>query len=408
VAQFQFRAADAEGKVVEGTIEAVEASAVVARLQDRGLIPIRVGAAASGKAGARPSAGARGPRFRRRLGQRQLLLTTQELSALLTAGLPLDRSLLTMTELADHPELKRILDEVLSAVRGGKSLADALGEHPFFPSIYVNMVRAGEIGGFLDAALARLAEYLEQAQELRREVTTALTYPFILSGALGASLLFLLVYVLPKFTQLFSDLDRAMPLPARIVMGTSDVIRAYWWIGVAALVVGFIAFRRWVATSAGRLRWDQTKLRLVGVGNMLRKMEVAGFARTLGTLMKSGVPMIQALGTVRAIVGNQVIANAISDVEVGVREGAGVANPLARSGAFPTLAVQMISVGEETGKLDDMLLRVADYFDREVRGQINQAIRYLEPVLILVMGLAVGAVVVSMLTAIFSVNDLPI
>ncbi len=406
MAQFQFRAADAEGKVVEGTIEAGEAAAVVARLQDRGLIPLRVGAAAESKAPARIG-GVAPSRFRGRLGQRHLLIVTQELSALLGAGLPLDRSLATLTELADHPDLARILDEVLTSVRGGKSLADALGQHTFFPPLYVNMVRAGEVGGFLDASLARLAEYLERAQDLRREVVSSLTYPAVLTGVLGASLIFLLVYVLPRFSALFEGMGRAMPLPARIVMGTSDVIRAYWWVGAIVIALGVMGFRRWVATPAGRLRWDQTKLRIVGLGQVLRKMEVSGVTRTLGTLIKSGVPMIQALDTARAVVGNVVIANALSDVEVGVREGAGVSNPLARSGAFPPLAVQMISVGEETGKLDDMLLRVAEHYDREVRAQIIQFTRLLEPIMIVVMGLLVGAVVVSMLTAIFSINDLP-
>jgi len=406
LAQFQFRAADAEGKVVEGTIEAGEAAAVVARLQDRGLIPLRVGAAAESKAPAR-TGGVASSRFRGRLGQRHLLIVTQELSALLGAGLPLDRSLATLTELADHPDLARILDEVLTSVRGGKSLADALGQHKFFPPLYVNMVRAGEVGGFLDASLARLAEYLERAQDLRREVVSSLTYPAVLTGVLGASLIFLLVYVLPRFSALFEGMGRAMPLPARIVMGTSDVIRAYWWVGAIVIGLGVMGFRRWVATPAGRLRWDQTKLRIVGLGQVLRKMEVSGVTRTLGTLIKSGVPMIQALDTARAVVGNVVIANALADVEVGVREGAGVSNPLARSGAFPPLAVQMISVGEETGKLDDMLLRVAEHYDREVRAQIIQFTRLLEPIMIVVMGLLVGAVVVSMLTAIFSINDLP-
>jgi general secretion pathway protein F len=405
VAQFQFRAADAEGKVVEGTIEASESGAVVARLQDRGLIPIRIGAAAPSKADA--TKGSSG-RFRGRLGTHHLLVVTQELSSLLGAGLPLDRSLLTLTELADHPELRRILDEVLKAVRGGKSLADALGQHPkFFPPLYVNMVRAGELGGFLDGVLARLNEYLERAEELRREVVTALTYPLILTGVLGASLIFLLVFVLPRFSTLFEGMGKAMPLPARIVMGTSDAIRAYWWIGAIVIALGVFSFRRWVATPAGRLKWDQTKLRLPAVGLVLRKMEVSGVSRTLGTLIKSGVPMIQALETSRAVVGNMVVANALGDVEVGVREGAGVTNPLARSGAFPPLAVQMISVGEETGKLDEMLLRVSEHYDREVRAQIMQFTRMLEPILIVVMGLLVGTVVVSMLTAIFSINDLP-
>jgi general secretion pathway protein F len=405
LAQFQFRAADAEGKVVEGMIEAAESAMVIARLQDRGLIPIRIGAATAAKTTGRATTSAR--RFQGRLGQRHLLIVTQELSALLGAGLPLDRSLATLTELADHSDLRRILDEVLTAVRGGKSLADALGEHKFFPTLYVNMVRAGEVGGFLDSALERLSDYLERSQDLRREVVTALTYPAILTGVLGASLIFLLVYVLPRFSALFEGMGKAMPLPARIVMGTSDAIRSYWWVAVIVIALSSFAFRRWVATPAGRLRWDQTKLRVAGLGMIIRKMEVSGVTRTLGTLIKSGVPMIQALTTARAVVGNVVIANALGDVEVGVREGAGVSNPLARSGAFPALAVQMISVGEETGKLDEMLLRVAEHYDREVRAQVMQFTRLLEPVMIVVMGLLVGGVVVSMLTAIFSINDLP-
>jgi len=405
LAQFQFRAADAEGKVVEGMIEAAESSAVIARLQDRGLIPIRVGVAAGKVAIGRK--GPRASRFTARLGQRHLLIVTQELSALLGAGLPLDRSLATLVELADHPDVHRILDEVLTAVRGGKSLGDALGEHKFFPSLYVNMVRAGEVGGFLDSALERLADYLERSQDLRREVVTALTYPAILTLVLASSLIFLLIYVLPRFSALFEGMGRALPLPAQIVMGTSNFLRAYWWVGAILIGLGVFGFRRWTATPAGRLRWDQTKLKIAGLGMIIRKMEVSGVTRTLGTLIKSGVPMIQALVTARAVVGNVVISNALGDVEVGVREGAGVSNPLARSGTFPALAVQMISVGEETGKLDEMLLRVAEHYDKEVRAQVMQFTRLLEPMMIVVMGLLVGGVVVSMLTAIFSINDLP-
>src|SRR5437867_3512873 len=299
-------------------IEAAEVPAVVARLHDRGLIPLSI---ASGD-GARPrAAGVQLPALpalgRRRVKGRDLLIMTQELSALVGSGLPLDRSLATLADLADNPELKRILTEVLHAVQGGKSLAEALGQHRAFPPLYVNMIRAGEIGGFLELVLERLVEYLERGQQLRDEVRSALTYP------------------------------------------------------------------------------------------LLRKMEVASLARTLGTLLKSGVPMLQALGIVKEVAGNQVIARSLGEVEVGVREGAGVAEPLARSGVFPPLAVQMIAVGEETGKLDELLIRVADHFDREVRVQILQFTRLLEPVLILVMGLGVGSIVISMLSAIFSVNDLP-
>ncbi len=408
MAQFQYRAVDPQGKVVEGTIDAAEVPAVVARLHDRGLIPITIasgdGARARPSRVALPTLPALG---KRRVKNRDLLVMTQELSALVSAGLPLDRSLATLAELADNPELKRILSEVLHAVQGGKSLAEALGQHKAFPAIYVNMIRAGEIGGFLEVVLERLSEYLERGQQLRDDVSSALTYPVILMCAMGGSIVFLLVYVLPKFSSMFSEMGRALPLQARVLLGLSDGLRSYWWAAIGAVILAVGGFRYSVRTPRGRYSWDQWKLRVGLVGPLLRKMEVASLARTLGTLLKSGVPMLQSLGIVKEVAGNQVIARSLGDVEVGVREGAGVAEPLARSGVFPPLAVQMISVGEETGKLDEMLIRVADHFDREVRVRIQQFTRLLEPVMILVMGLGVGFIVVSMLSAIFSVNDLP-
>jgi type II secretion system protein F len=414
LAQFQYRAADPEGKVVEGTIEAAEAAAVVARLQDRGLIPIRIGTAL-GDAKAKAKGGAGGrlalpsmPAIRRRLSQKDLLVVTQELSTLLSAGLPLDRGLATLVELADKPDLKAVLSDVLQSVRGGKSLAEAMSKHRFFPSLYVNMVRAGEVGGFLEAVLERLLEYIERSQEVRDEARAALAYPVVLTCAMGVSILILLTYVLPKFSTLFNDMGKTLPLSARVVMAVSDGVRNYWWAGIAIIAIVVFGVRYWLRTPKGSLAWDQWKLRALLVGDVVRKMEVAKIARTLGTLLKSGVPMVQALGIVKEITGNQVVARSLAEVEVGVREGAGVSEPLARSGVFPPLAIQMISVGEDTGKLDEMLLKVAGYFDREVRVRIQQFTRLLEPVLILVMGLAVGFIVVSMLSAIFSVNDLPI
>ena len=406
MAQFQFRAADAEGKVVEGMIEAAESSAVIARLQDRGLIPIRVGVAAGKVAIGRK--GPRASRFTARLGQRHLLIVTQELSALLGAGLPLDRSLATLADLTQHAELKRVITEVLHAVQGGKSLAEALAAQKVFPPIFVNMIRAGEAGGFLENALQRLEEYLDRSQALRDDVTSALTYPVLLICILGGSLVFLLIYVLPQFAALFADLGKAVPLQARVVIGMSDVIRGYWWalLGVVGIVVGAIRYS--MSTPRGRYGWDQWKLRIPLIGSLLRRMEVASLSRTLGTLLKSGVPLLQSLVIVREIVGNQVIARALGDVEVGAREGAGIAGPLSQSGVFPQLAVQMIGVGEETGRLDELLIKVADHFDREVRTAIQQFTRLLEPALIVIMGLAVGFIVVSMLSAIFSINDLPV
>ncbi len=408
MAQFQYRASDPQGKVVEGTIEAAEVGAVVARLHDRGLIPIRIGAGSDGtKAASRVALPSLPSLGRRRVKGHDLLVMTQELSALVSAGLPLDRSLATLAELADNAELKTIITDVLHAVQGGKSLTEALAQHKIFPPLYVNMIRAGEIGGFLEGVLTRLTEYLERAQHLRDEVRSALTYPILLTAAMGGSMMFLLVYVLPKFSSMFSDLGKTLPLSAQIILGLSDALRTYWWVGLLLIGGGVFGFRYWINTPRGRYGWDQWRLRAPVIGLVLRKMEVASLSRTLGTLLKSGVPMMQALGIVKETAGNQVIARALSDVETGVREGAGVAEPLARSGVFPPLAVQMIGVGEETGKLDEMLLRAAEHYDREVRVQIQQFTRLLEPVLILVMGLGVGFIVISMLSAIFSVNDLP-
>ncbi len=408
MAQFQYRAVDPQGKVVEGTIEAAEVPGVVARLHDRGLIPINIasgdGVVARPSRVVLPQMPALG---RRRVRGKDLLVMTQELSALVSSGLPLDRSLATLGELADNPELKRILTEVLHAVQGGKSLAEALGQHKVFPPLYVNMVRAGELGGFLEVVLQRLSEYLERSQELRSDVWSAMTYPILLVGAMSTSIIVLLVYVMPKFSALFTDMGHALPLGARIVLGVSDALRGYWWAFLAAPFLAFAGFRYAVRTPRGRYSWDQWKLRVVLLGSLLRKLEVARLARTLGTLLKSGVPLLQALGTVKEIAGNQVIGRALGEVEVGVREGAGIADPLARSGVFPPLAVQMIAVGEETGKLDELLVRVADHFDREVRVALQQFTRLLEPALILVMGVGVGFIVISMLSAIFSVNDLP-
>ena len=404
MAQFQYRAADAEGKVVEGTLEAAESALVVSRLQERGLIPIRVALAGA----AAPGLGSRFrlPVLQRKAGRRELVLLTQELAALLSAGLPLDRCLATMSDLADNAEVKRIVGDVLQSVRGGKNLADAMAEHALFPPLYVNMVRAGEVGGFLDAALQRLSDYLDSAEELRSDVVGALIYPIFLMGSLGLSMVVMMVFVLPRFATLFDDAGAALPVPTRIVLTLSEWMRSYWWMALVVAVVVWFFARRSLATPAGRLQWDQTKLRLPAVGTILRKMGVARLARTLGTLLHSGVPMVQALTIVREVAGNEILARALDQVEVGVREGAGLANPLARSGAAPQLAIQMISVGEETGRLDEMLLKVADHYDRDVRTQITRFTRLLEPVLILVMALLVGFIVISMLLGIFSVNEL--
>lgn len=408
MATYQYRATDADGQILEGTIEAAEVGAAVARLQDRGLIPLRVSEPSPARSGL-ASISLPSLRWRRGVKTRDLLVLTHELSTLLAAGLPLDRSLSILAELSESAELKRVARDVLQSVQRGKSLAEALAAHPrVFEPLYVNMVKAGEVGGVLDAVLERLTDYLERADELRQEVRSAMVYPTILLLTSFASVTVLLAYVLPKFASIFAQTGQALPLSTRFLMGASDLIRFYWWAGLLVAVAAWLAGAHYVRTPAGRLRWDGAKLRLVLLGDLVRKVEVARFARTLGTLLKSGVPMLQALDIVRDVSGNVVLSQSIDEVKVGVRGGSGMAAPLSHGGVFPPLAIQMISVGEETGRLDEMLVQVAEYFDKEVRQEVKRLTGLLEPVLLLVGGVVVGFVVLSMFSAIFSVNNMPL
>jgi len=408
MAQFQYRATDAEGKILEGVIDAAERSVAVARLQDRGLIPLRVAEPTAKKSGL-ASISLPSLSFKRGVRSRDLLIFTHEMSTLLAAGMPLDRSLSILTDLSERAEMKRIVADILQAVQRGKSLAEALAAHPkVFPPIYINMVKAGEIGGVLDHVLARLTDYLERADELRDEVRSAMVYPLILLFTAFASVTILLTYVLPKFGAIFSQAGQSLPFSARMLLGLSELMRSYWWAGLIVMALIAVGVTHFLRTPAGRMRWDQIKLRIVLLGDLTRKVAVARFSRTLGTLLRSGVPMLQALEIVRDVVGNLVISNAIEEVKVGVRGGSGVAAPLNHTGTFPPLALQMISVGEETGKLDEMLIQVADYFDKEVRQQVKRLTSLLEPALLLVGGVVVAFVVLSMFSAIFSINNMPL
>jgi general secretion pathway protein F len=406
--QFHYQATTPQGKIIEGVMEAGEERVVVARLHDQGYLPLRVALPGQVKQGislqgfSLPALPGRGV-----VRQRDLLVLTQELATLVAAGLPLDRALSVLAGLTAKEELKKTVGQILRAVQQGKSLAEALAAYPkIFPPLYVNMVKAGELGGFLDLALQRLAEYLERAQQVQDEIKSALTYPILLSVVGGLSVVILLTYVLPKFAVIFGDLGQALPTSTRILLGISYGLRAYWWMMALIGVGGWIGWRQYLATPQGRFTWDRWRLRVWLLGQLLTKREVGRFARTLGTLLKSGVPLLQALEIVQDVVENQMIGRALKEVRVGVREGQGIAGPLGRSGVFPTLALQMVSVGEETGRLDEMLMRVAEYYERDAYNQVKRLTSLLEPALILVMGLLVGFVVISMLSAVFSINDI--
>ena len=406
MAFFQYRAADQGGKVVEGVMEADAERSVVLRLREMGCVPLRI---------ALPSERAIGvsrqqkPLFvRRKVSQQQLLQFTRELGALLAAGLPLDRSLSILAGLVEGGELSKVVRALVEAVRAGKSLAVSMGEHPeVFPKIYVNMIRAGEAGGILEGVLRYLTDYMESTLALKEDIKSALIYPMILAAAAGLSLTVLFVFVIPKFAVIFRDNNKALPQITKIVIGFSQFLEQYGWIALAVICVAVIGAILYVKSPEGRSEWDRLSLRTWLLGDLLRKFETARFSRTLSALLKGGVPLLEALGTVQGVVGNRLLARAIGQVQLRVREGKGMARPLSDSGLFPPLALNMIAVGEETGKLEGMLTEVASYYDQEVKRSTKRLTALLEPALILAMGLIIGFVVISMLLAIFSINDLP-
>lgn len=408
--QFQYQATSPQGKIIEGVMEAGEERTVVARLHDQGYLPLQITQPGQTRTKARASS-LSFPTLpalpgRRAVRQRDVLLMTRELSTLLSAGLPLDRALSVLAGLTTKTELRQAVEQILQKVKQGKSLAEALADYPkIFPTLYVNMIKAGEMGGFLDTALERLAEYLERAQEVQDEIKSALAYPSILVLVGGAAIILMFTFVLPKFAVMFEDMGDALPTSTRFLLAVSDLIRGYWWVMMLAAAGAGAGLRQYLATPQGRFAWDRWSLGVILIGQLLQKREVGRFARTLGTLLKSGVPLLQALELVEEVVGNRMISSTLKGVRVGVREGRGIAAPLGQSGVFPSLALQMVSVGEETGRLDEMLIQVAEYYERDTNTQLQRLTSLVEPLLILSMGLIVGFVVIAMMLGVFSINN---
>jgi general secretion pathway protein F len=341
---------------------------------------------------------------------RDLLAFTQQLATLLEAGVPLDRTLGILEQLAPGPRLRVIVGDLQRSVRGGASLSEALAKHhprPF-SRLYINMVRAGEKGGVLEITLQRLAEFLEARAAFTEAIVSAMIYPLIITVASAGAIVFLLTFVVPRFAVIFADLGQAIPLPTQILLTVSGALRAYWWLGGLALTAGVLGWRVWTSTPEGRLAWDRTLLRVPLVGAIGQKLEISRFARTLGTLLKSGVPVLGALAVVGEMMQNRVVATAVQRLAENIKRGTGLATPMGESPVFPPLTVHMVRVGEETGRLEEMLLKVAELLESDVRTALKRIIGLLEPAVILGMGLVVAFIVVAMLLAIFSINEVPL
>jgi general secretion pathway protein F len=402
-ATFFFRAVSSDGKVRSGSLAGDDEKLIARELRKQGLTPIYVGPAPKNSALEikLPSFG-KGRR-------RDVLFFTQELSTLLNAGVPLDRALNITAELTERPAFRFIVLDVLRVLKGGRSLADSLATHPeYFSELYVNMVRSGEASGALSAIFERLAEFERSRDDLRNYIISSMIYPALLTMVGLGSIFTLLNFVVPRFAAVFSDSHLKIPLPTKIMLEASGIVQAYWWIAAAAIVGTLAGWRIYTRTAAGRLWWDGARLKLPMLGDALLKAETARFARAMSTLVANAVPLVQSIAISAATLNNKTISGALAGVAQGVKRGEGIAVPLRKAGVFPPLASHLLTVGEETGRLDQMFARMADIYENDTRASIKRFTSVFEPIVILVMGVMVGALILSMLLAITSINDVAV
>lgn len=397
---FRYKALSTAGDPIEGVMEAASAEEVIVRLQDAGNLPLD----------ARPAdeaGGSLAALFRRApMKAAQVLQFTQQLTTLLGAGQPLDRALQILLDLPESADARRVIERIRDAVRGGTPLSQALEqEEGVFSRLYVNMVRAGEAGGSLHDTLKRLADYLERSKALRESVINALIYPSILVLMVFGALLLLLGYVVPQFLPLFEDMDVDMPLLTRVVMAAGNLVSGYWWLLLAGLIAAFMLFRRRLADPQARRGFDAWVLRRGMVGGLVARLETARLARTLGTLVHNGVPLLTSLSIARNVMGNLALSDAVEAASTEVKTGGGLALALGRSKLFPRLALQMIAVGEESGELDTMLTKVADTFDQEVKNTVDRLLAALVPAVTVFMALVVALIMMAILIPIFSLTS---
>ncbi|HEY1630518.1 MAG TPA: type II secretion system F family protein [Rhizomicrobium sp.] len=400
---FRYKAMTSAGAVVTGTLDAPSQAAVIQQLRGQGHYPISAVPAESQEG---LLAQLKAIRFGGRISPRALSTVTQELAALVGAGLELDRALGILVKLSNIGALREPLQNVRARVRDGASLADAMAAENVFPKFYVSMVRAGELGGSLDVTLRRLADYLARSAAIREQVASALVYPAILLLTAGMSIVVILVFVLPEFEPLFAQAGKQLPLPTRIVMDVGDAVRGFWW---APLLLGagiWLWLREQLKKPEFRKRWDALFLRLPLFGKLFAEIEIERFSRALGTLLSNGVSLTVALGHAKDVLRNSVIADAVGETAKKLREGKGLAQHLAETKVFPPLTLDLVQIGEETGKLDEMLLRQADLDEQATRQTIDRLLALLVPCLTIVLGIVVAGLISSMLVAILGVNDL--
>jgi len=387
---YAYTVRDPNGAVIPGTVEAESESLLRRRLTEQGFAVMDI---KETKGARRKSPGGGFGRVK----LADLSVFCRQFSTMIDAGVPLVRCLSVLAEQTTNAKLKRIINDLQSEIEAGQTLSRALAKYPnVFSNLFVGLVRAGEVGGVLEESLQRLAGFLEKDQDLRRKVRSAMTYPMIVMLVAISIVIVLVTYILPQFMGLFGDLGvKEFPLPTKLLMGFSHFLTTRWYIMIVCVVAFVLAFRMFIRTRVGRRTYDRIKLKAPVFGKLNHKIVLARFSRTLGTLLASGVPILSALETVSSTVANEIVGDAVLEARARIREGDRIGDPLQRSRLFPPMVVQMISIGEESGALDPMLAKVADFYEAEVDAALASLTAAIEPVLIVFMGGAVGFIVIS-------------
>ena len=405
MAVYAYRGLDPKGKAVKGVRDAESAKALRNMLKRDGILATEILEQSEAARQAAREIDFR--RIFRRVSSLDVGIATRQLAVLLRSGVPLVGALSALIDQVDHPELKTAFTDTRNQVNEGATLADALKAHPrIFPSLYVNMVAAGEASGTLEEVLSRLAEFLDEQTRLQSKVRSALAYPAVMVVVVALILALMMYVVVPKVTAIFDNFNQTLPWYTSLLIFVSDAFIEYWWVLVGLLAIAFYWFRRWHATDQGRKKWDIFVLELPLFGQLLTMVAVTRFARTLSTLLASGVPVLTAMDITRNVLGNTELMRVVEEARSSVREGEGIAKPLREGGRFPPIVTHMIAVGEQSGQLEEMLIHVADAYDQQVEVKVGTLTSILEPLLILVMGSVVGAIAFSILMPLLQLNQM--
>jgi general secretion pathway protein F len=403
-----YKATDSSGEIIEGDIEAVDYQGALQKVRNLDYFPIKITQEREASSWIKQlNIPTTVTLSILKISSVELMNFTQQLATLISSKLTLDKSLTIVTQLTEKKSTRDIFHDIQKRVHAGSRFADALAAYPgVFSKMYVNMVRAGELGGVLDVVLKRLADFLENAEETKGKIVNAMIYPAILITAGAGAIVFLMTFVVPKLSGMFDGREAAIPLITRVLLNTSALMSQYWWSFGIGLFLMMFAFWAFIKSDLGKNLWDRLVLKLPLFGDLVRKIEMSRFSQTMASLLNSGVPVLQSLDVVRSVINNQVIASSMEPLKEGLKSGQGISRPLQNSKVFPPLAVHMIVVGEETGDLENMLIKVSNTYDKEVDNAIQRILKLLGPILVLTIGGGIILIVASILIGMIEVTDI--